>query len=193
MIFGLQMILYTNFRQYESGVSLQSAAILKLENKNEKLQFEISVLKNKRPGNDRIPASISESSNEARGSEPIDMSEFYFVKAQEYKKNNQLSEAINYLNKIKDNSFNSENRSQALFRKVEISCHKKIQDECLSDIDTLISQYPESKWTGKALLLLSDYYTKNRNVNEAKSLKKIIQTHFTKLSDKNYLPNEVNL
>jgi hypothetical protein len=185
-IFCLQIVIYTNFREYEAGRSVQMAMINQLKDKNEKLKFEVSILKTQNGGHQRQPASIEGISGSKGYQEPIDLSEFYFSKIREYKKNNQTKKALGLLDKINTQSLNSEYRSQALYEKIQIGCRIKIDDICLVDMETLVTQYPDSTWTGKALQILSNYYEKNRRINESVALRNIIKNNFEKKENVNH-------
>ena len=180
LIFSLQIIFYSTFREYENGVSKESVALEFMKQKNSQLQFEIANLKAE-PESVRSPASIRESLNH-NSAEPVDLSEFYFSKSREYKKNNNTQLALQYLDKVIQVSLKSENIAKALYNKVEIKCGENLEESCLTVIDILVTQYPESKWTAQSLNMLSNYYLKRKRLSEAESLKKIIKQNFIKLS-----------
>ncbi len=181
ILFALQILVFTNFKEYESGLRNKAIAYEKLKEKNQKLAFELATFKNK---SERSPASIAvfESANLVKKTftEPIDMSEFYFSKYRELTKNHQDELALKYLEKIKINSLNSSIVSKALFYKVQVQCKNDILDSCLADIDALVTQYPDSEWTGRALIFLKKYYEKHQRRTEALLIKNIIQQNFAK-------------
>lgn len=180
VLFALQILVFTNFREYESGVRVEAVAFENLKIQNEKLAFELSALKN---DSNRSPASLHQSGfSEKQNSniEPIDMSEFYFSKYRESYGKKQNDVALKYLEKIKTNSLNAKSISRALYYKLEIQCKSEINDLCLADIDVMVSQYPDSDWTGKSLELLKNYYQKHQRRAEATVINEIIQKNFLK-------------
>jgi hypothetical protein len=64
--------------------------------------------------------------------------------------------------------------------KLQIQCPAQISEKCILDIDDLVTQYPDSVWTGTSLKYLSNYYEKNHKKTEFEALNKIIQTYFGK-------------
>lgn len=180
IIFALQMVFYTGFRQFEDGIQAEQLTLKKLNRQNEMLQLELVRLSS---NSNRAPASISISKTQVQENlDSIDMSEFYFLKALELYKSNQTDLAITYLDKIKANSLVQDNISMAAYYKIEFSCRKKLNDACLSEIDFLITQYPEAVWTAKSIQFLSHYYKKNQRSSDAEILNKIVSTNFSKKS-----------
>lgn len=174
-IFALQILFYTNFCQYESGSPFHQAAIEKLKMQNEKLQTELSSLKTQSA---RKPASVDVKK------EPIEMSGFYLSKAKELILAHKADEALTYLDKVKNESLNQIQIPESVYKKVEIQCQKKREELCLSEIDFLVTQYPDSDWTGRALKVLSSYYQKEHRLLEMQSLNNIINQNFSKTSRK---------
>ena len=170
------MVFYTNFRQYESYLNVDQATLNNLKKQNEQYQVQISSLQSQ---SSRKPASVSKASAHRWG-EPVDMSEFYFSQAIELQKNNKIDEALRVLNKVTENSLYAENITKAMYLKVQYKCLNRMDESCLVDIDYLITQHPDSQWTGLSLKLLSNYYEKNHQFAEAKSLNNIIKKNFTK-------------
>ena len=170
IIFALQLVFYTNFRQYETGSKVDQFVVQNLKNQNEKLKLALSAY---RSNSNRQIASVE-------SKEPIDMSEFYFEKVAEFKKQNKTDLALNYLDKIKQNTLNPESLAKAAYLKLQIQCPLQFGEKCISDIDDLITQYPDSVWTGKSLKYLSNYYEKNHKKTEYEALNKIIQAYFGK-------------
>ncbi len=179
VLFALQILAFTNFKEYESGVRAETVAYENLKIQNEKLMFELSALKT---DSNRSPASIQSSAAGTQNTniEPIDMSEFYFSKYRESYGKKQNEQALKYLEKVKSNSLNAKSISKALYYKLEIQCKSEINDLCLADIDVMVTQYPDSEWTGKSLELLKNYYDKHQRRSEASVINDIIQKNFAK-------------
>ncbi len=182
IIFALQLGFYTNFRQYESHLNVDQTTLNYLKKQNEQYQVRISSLQSQES---RTPASVSKVKVRRGGGEPIDMSEYYFSQALELYKKNKIDNALNILNKVVENTLVPENITKAIYLKFQYKCLNKMDDSCIKDIDYLITQHPESPWTGLTLKLLTQYYEKNHQFTEAKSLKNIIRKNFTKLNVKN--------
>ena len=185
-IFALQMIFYTNFRQFESSFAVDQTTLNFYKKQNEALKVQLASLESQ---SQRLPASLSLELNQRRG-EPIDMSDFYFSKAQDLYKKNQTAEALKVLEKVIQNTFVVENLAKARYLKIEYKCKSDIDDTCLSDIDYLVTQHPESNWTGLSLQMLSKYYEKRQQFAESQSLRKIIKKNFSQSPLKPYLQNE---
>lgn len=114
--------------------------------------------------------------------EPIDMSEFYFTQAKALIQKNKVNEAVQTLTKVIANSLVAENIAKVTYLKIEYKCKATMEDVCLTDIDYLISQHPESPWTGLSLRFLARYYENKQQFVEARSLNNIIKKNFSKLS-----------
>lgn len=185
-IFALQMIFYTNFRQFEASFAVDQTTLNFYKKQNESLKVQLASLESQSL---RLPASLSSELSQKRG-EPIDMSDFYFSKAQDLYKKNQINEALKVLEKVIQNSFIVENLAKARYLKIEYKCKSDIDDSCLSDIDYLVTQHPESTWTGLSLQTLSRYYEKKQQFAESQSLKKIIKKNFSLSPSKPHLNNE---
>ncbi|MBY0452084.1 MAG: hypothetical protein K2P92_03545 [Bdellovibrionaceae bacterium] len=52
------------------------------------------------------------------------------------------------------------------------------QPECLSEIDLVITQFPETVWAAESMLVLLDIYQKNHESRRSVELVKIIRTRF---------------
>ncbi len=174
-IFALQMIFYTNFRQFESSFAVDQTTLNFYKKQNDALKVQIASLESR---SQRLPASLSLELNQRRG-EPIDMSDFYFSRAHDLYKKNQTAEALKVLEKVIQNSFVVENLAKARYLKIEYKCKSDIDETCLSDIDYLVTQHPESTWTGLSLQMLSKYYEKRQQFAESQSLGKIIKKNFS--------------
>ena len=69
--------------------------------------------------------------------------------------------------------------AEALYNEAKLSCLKpKKENGCLEKIDSLVSQFPESKWAGKSLVVLANLYIKDKNLEQAEELQSIVQIQF---------------
>ena len=101
---------------------------------------------------------------------------------------NQLHEAILNKNaetilmsaqKILNTSADSELLAEAMFQKSMVYCHLKLKESlCFSEIENLVSQFPESKWAGESLVELSEFYRNLKRFSEAESVIHIVRTEF---------------
>lgn len=57
------------------------------------------------------------------------------------------------------------------------------QPECLSEIDLVITQYPETVWAAESMLVLLDIYQKNNENRRSMELVKIIRTRFSQFAN----------
>jgi len=65
------------------------------------------------------------------------------------------------------------------YAKAKDSCYQpKKEAECMANIDTLVTQFPESIWTGESLLLLTELYYRNNRNSQILDVIKILKTDF---------------
>lgn len=57
------------------------------------------------------------------------------------------------------------------------------QPECLSEIDLVITQYPETVWAAESMLVLLDIYQKNNESRRSVELVKILRTRFAQYAN----------
>lgn len=50
--------------------------------------------------------------------------------------------------------------------------------ECLQTIEQAVTHYPESAWTGQALVLLTDYYYRTKRLTQAREILGILKQDF---------------
>ncbi len=50
--------------------------------------------------------------------------------------------------------------------------------ECLQTIEQAVTQYPESAWTGQALVLLTDFYYRTKRLTQAREILTILKQDF---------------
>ena len=75
--------------------------------------------------------------------------------------------------------------AQAEYEKINLICTPKLEIDCISEIDVMVSQFPDSNWTARSLLLLSHFYYKQNRTKESKSLINIIRNEFKAYNDLN--------
>ena len=69
--------------------------------------------------------------------------------------------------------------ARIVFSQIKESCYETNSEmKCLSSIDMMISQFPESIWAGESLIILSEFYNKNNKSKQADELIKILKTDF---------------
>jgi hypothetical protein len=71
--------------------------------------------------------------------------------------------------------------AKSMFVEAQKKCtDSKKNVQCLEQVESVISQFPGSEWAGETLVLLTQFYVKNRKIEEAKELVKIVQLEFNK-------------
>ncbi|MGZ3691039.1 MAG: hypothetical protein ACXVAX_06035 [Pseudobdellovibrio sp.] len=65
------------------------------------------------------------------------------------------------------------------YAKAKENCYKAtVEIDCINEIDTIVSQFPDTIWAGESLIILSDFYKKNNKFKQADDLFKILRTEF---------------
>lgn len=113
----------------------------------------------------------------------IDLTQYYFTQLEQFKKEKNQAAALKTIEKIQNTSPQSEILAQAEYEKINLICNQKLESDCMNEIELIVSQFPDSNWTAKSLLLLSHYYYKQNRTAESKSLIKIIRTEFKAYND----------
>lgn len=183
-IFTFQMLFFIQFLTIERGSKVDKLEIELLKKKNKELEAELQTAFQSK----RKTASIgpNESNVNYSGTEiKADLSSFYFLQFENYKKNAQKKQALDVLQKIKDNVVDPDKVAQAFYEKIDMTCSEKLETECLQEIDALLTQFPDSKWSAKGLLLLSHFYFKQNRQEEARSLIRIIKNDFKSYDELN--------
>lgn len=69
--------------------------------------------------------------------------------------------------------------AEGLYKEVVEQCIKRKKDlPCLDKIDAIVTQFPESKWAGKSLVVLTGRYIKEKRNEQAADLVKIVRQEF---------------
>ena len=185
-LFVGQLFFATVFMLTADGSGLQKKHIEILEAKNNALVAQIEA------------ASLSQSRNIAsidstvkfgqikKNDKELDMTSYYFSQIEQFKKENNRKAILEAITKIQSTSSNPEHVAKAEYEKISLICNQKLELDCMNEIDMIVSQFPDSNWTAKSLLLLSHYYYTQNRVNEAKSLINIIRTEFRAYNDLNH-------
>lgn len=79
-----------------------------------------------------------------------------------------------------------------LYKEVVEQCinHKK-DLPCLEKIDSVVTQFPESPWTGKSLVVLTNRYIKEKRFEQASDLVQIVRQEFKNEKEVQQLLKEV--
>lgn len=184
IIFSLQIIFYTNFVQYQKNNEKESDQIAKLSRENQILKVQISHLQKENvSGSQRSIASINEMSGSVLAPDlsmnrTKDFSEYYLTKANQLLKQNKKDQALKLLTKIQEQGADEKIVAEALYKKIAITCVIKLSDQCLQDTDFMVSHFPQSEWTGKSLVVLSELYKRNNKTKESKFLLEVAQREF---------------
>ena len=65
------------------------------------------------------------------------------------------------------------------FSIAKVKCYElKSELECLQTIEQAVTQYPESAWTGQALVFLTDFYYRTRRLTQAREILHILKHDF---------------
>lgn len=69
--------------------------------------------------------------------------------------------------------------AENLYKEVVEQCIKRKKDLiCLDKVDSVLTQFPESKWAGKTLVVLTDRYIKEKRFEQAADLVQIVRKEF---------------
>lgn len=69
--------------------------------------------------------------------------------------------------------------AEKLYKEVVEQCINRKKDLlCLDKVDSILTQFPESKWAGKTLVVLTSRYVKEKRYEQAADLVKIVRGEF---------------
>lgn len=176
LIFVAQVGLFSLFFFNQGDVKILTVEKERLDQKNKELTAKLEHLENQEHthAEKRTVASVGSS---------VDLSNFYFVQADESLAKKEPQKALEFLDKIKEAAPDAETLAKAQYKQIKILCDKKLEAECIQEIDTIVSQFPETKWAGESLLLLSRLYYDLNKHNEARQILEIVKKDFKKHSD----------
>ncbi len=178
VLFAVQIFFVTVFMLTMDGSGLQKKHIEILEAQNNSLMNQVA---GSSLTQSRQVASIDTTvqyTQVKKNVKELDLSEHYFAQIEQFKKENNRMAALETIAKIQETSSNAEHVAKAEYEKINLICTQKLEVDCINEIDMIVSQFPDSNWTAKSLLLLSHYYYKENRVNDSKALINIIRTEF---------------
>lgn len=184
-IFAVQLVFAAIFMLTIDGSDLQKQHIKILEAKNNSLTTQIAAMT---ASQDRQIASIDSTvrfGQIKKSDKELDLTEYYFSQIEQFKKEKNKKAALGMIEKIQASSSSAEHVAKAEYEKISLICTEKLELDCMTEIDVIVSQFPDSNWTAKSLLLLSHYYYKQNRVAESKSLINIIRTEFRAYNELN--------
>lgn len=184
-IFAVQLVFAAIFMLTLDGSSLQKKHIEILEAKNNALSVQMAAMS---VSQDRQIASIDSGvrfGQIKKTDKELDLTEYYFSQIEKFKQEKNKTAALAIIEKIQASSSNPEHAAKAEYEKIGLVCTEKLELDCMAEIDVIVSQFPDSNWTAKSLLLLSHYYYKQNRVAESKSLINIIRTEFKAYNELN--------
>ncbi len=170
---------YFAFDYHLSGISFEKQKVQILENQvvQLKLKNEALVLQAANFSNRRDIASV-------QGGKQISFDQIYRAQLQQAKKVPTALGLSAVINKIINNSADPELLAEAYFEKTVIACQGNFKEQsCLQDIETIVSQFPESIWAAESLVLLSGIYLKLKRFQEAESVMNLVKVEFAKEKD----------
>ena len=169
---------YFAFDYHLSGISFEQQKVQALQNqvKQLKLKNNALVLQTSNIG------SVGRQVASLKNGKQISFDDLYLNQLKEAKINRKAETMKQITNKIIRNSLNPELLAEAYFEKAFLSCQDSNnlkEQTCLEDVEIIVAQFPESKWAGESLVLLSSVYTKLRRFKEAESVMKIVKSEFS--------------
>jgi hypothetical protein len=184
-IFTVQVVFAALFILTADGSLLQKKHIQILESKNNELSTQLAVFSN---SSGRQVASISDMrfGHIKKNTKELDLTDYYFSQLEQFKKDKNRVAALGMIEKIQATSSSADHVAKAEYEKINLICTQKLELDCMTEIDVIVSQFPDSNWTAKSLLLLSHYYYKQNRVSESKSLIQIIRTEFKAYNEFNH-------
>lgn len=193
-LFVLQIVAFLSFKNYFEAPGTSEAQVQSLIEKNKKLQTQIEYLVDQ---NIKIKSKLSTSSKsfESRNianidsnhivddKKRIDLTEFYFSQLKSFKGKNDKEEFLKMVDQIQSGGVDMQTSARAEYEKVKFLCDAQINLDCTKSVESMITQFPESNWTAKSLLVLSHYYFQQNKIAEAKTLLEIIKNEFKSYDD----------
>lgn len=170
---------YFAFDYHLSGISFEKQKVQILENQliQLKLKNEALILQAANFSNRRDIASV-------QNSKQISFDQIYRAQLQQAKKVPAAQGMAFVINKIISNSADPDLLAEAYFEKSVLTCRGNFKEQsCLHDIETVVSQFPESKWAAESLVLLSGIYLKLKRFKEAESVMNLVKVEFAKEKD----------
>jgi tetratricopeptide (TPR) repeat protein len=111
-----------------------------------------------------------------------DLSDFYFLRIADLKREKKYKEALVMVEKIKNSTADEEHLAHADYEYIAIQCAQlRLSEACIDTLDQMVLQYPESKWTGHGLIWLSKTYINLNRKDDAKKIEAILKSDFAGL------------
>lgn len=181
VIFVAQVSLFSIFFFNQGDAKILTLEKELLHRKNKILTAELEQFEEQKSSHkgDRGIASIGSNTESSQ----VDLSNFYFVQSNEALAKKDTKKALEFLDKITNSAYDADTLAKAQYKRIQILCNKKLESDCIQEIDNIISQFPETRWAGESLLLLSRFYHDLNKHQEAKQILEIVKKDFKKYSD----------
>lgn len=165
---------YICFDIYISGSEFDKRKIEFLSKKLELKELEVQLVKTESQEKKQQTRGIASVSQKE-----IDTSKYYFTQIKTLKKNNNPTEALRVAELIKSTSADPDTLARAEYEKMAVQCREyKMNEECIKSVDYLVSQFPDTQWTGYSLVWLAKTYKKARRQTDFKEIVSLINSDF---------------
>jgi outer membrane protein assembly factor BamD (BamD/ComL family) len=78
----------------------------------------------------------------------------------------------------------SEHQARDFYSQARQNCYQLGREaECLNNIETVVSQFPESRWAGESLVILGDFYHRTNRAEQAREIVRILKKDFRAYTD----------
>ena len=182
-IFSTLLSGYFAFDFHLSGVAIEKQKVYALESKIQKLQLSNEALQLMHANFESEKNLTSRKVASIQSKKEISLDEIYKSQLQSAVHDQDVKEILSVTKKISQSSADNHLLAQALYENSRVWCQFKLNEEqCFTETETLISQFPESKWAGEALLNLYEIYMKLRKYPEAAAVIKTAKLEFSKES-----------
>ena len=149
---------YICFDIYISGSEFDKRKIEFLSKKLELKELEVQYAKTQTTGEKYIARGVA-----SIPQADIATSKYYFTQIKTLKQNKNPAEALRIAELIKSTSSDADTLARAEYEKMALQCRDyKMNAECIQSVDYLISQFPDTEWTGYSLVWLAKTYKKAR-------------------------------
>lgn len=169
---------YFAFDYHLSGITFEQQKVRALENQVIQLKLKNEALVLQASNNESVGRHVASLKN----GKQISFDDLYLNQLKEAKLNHKAEALKQITQKIINNSINPDLLAEAYFERANLSCQNSSnlkEQSCLEDVETVVSQFPESKWAKESLLLLNSVYSKLRRFKEAESVMKIVKSEFS--------------
>ena len=165
---------YICFDIYISGSEFDKRKIEFLSKKLELKELEVQYVKAQTVGESQQTRGIA-----SVPQTDIETSKYYFTQIKTLKKNKNPTEALRIAELIKNTSSDANTLARAEYEKMSLQCRDyKMNSECIQSVDYLISQFPDTEWTGYSLVWLAKTYKKARRQSDFKEIVSLLKNDF---------------